>query len=63
MTAVPKPRVAKLNTALATARKGFCYRTIRQPGCVHAMMRIRAYRIDPGEKRLTLGRGQVRGGW
>ena len=50
MTAVPKPRVAKLNTALATARKGFCYRTIRQPGCVHAMMRIRAYRIDPEEK-------------
>ena len=59
MTAVSKPRVAKLNTALATARNGFCYRTIRQPGCVHAMMR--SYRIDPGEKRLTLGRGQVPG--
>ena len=32
MTAVPKPSVAKLSTALITARNGFCYLTIRQFG-------------------------------
>ena len=52
MTAVPKPRVPKLSDALATARKGLCYLTIRQFGRNHGMMRIRADKIDPEEKRF-----------
>ena len=63
MTDVPKPRVSKLSTALITARDGFCSLTVRQFGRNHEMMRIRAYKIDPEEKRLTLGCGQGRGGW
>ena len=52
MTAVPKPRVPKLSDALATARKGLCYLTIRQFGRSHGMMRIRADKIDPEAKRF-----------
>ena len=52
MTAVPKPRVPKLSNAVVTARKGLCYLTIRQFGRNHGMMRIRAYKIDPEEKRF-----------
>lgn len=37
--------------AFVTARKGFCYLTIRFPGCNRELMRIRAYKIDPVEKR------------
>jgi hypothetical protein len=37
--------------AFITARKGFCYLTIRSFGRNHEMMRIRNYRIDPEEKR------------
>ena len=52
MTAVPKPRVPKLSNALVTARKGYCYLTIRQFGRNHGMMRIRADKIDPEAKRF-----------
>ena len=52
MTAVPKPTVPKLSNALVTARKGLCYLTIRQFGRNHEMMRIRADKIDPEEKRF-----------
>ena len=62
MTAVPKPRVAKLSNALITARNGFCSLTVRQFGRNHEMMRIRADKIDNERERLTLRRGQVRGG-
>ena len=62
MTAVPKPRIPTLSNAVVTARKGYCYLTIRQFGRNHGITRIRAYQIDPEEKRLTLGRGQTRGG-
>lgn len=37
--------------AFITARKGFCYLTIKSFGRNHEMMRIRAYKIDPDEKR------------
>jgi hypothetical protein len=37
--------------AFVTARKGFCYLTVRLFGRHHHMMRIRAYRIEPDEKR------------
>ena len=37
--------------AFITARKGFCYLTIKFHGRNHEMMRIRAYKIDPDEKR------------
>lgn len=37
--------------AFITARKGFCYLTIRLFGRNHEMMRVRAYKIDPDEKR------------
>ena len=37
--------------AFITARKGFCYLTIKFLGRNHEMMRIRAYKIDPDEKR------------
>jgi hypothetical protein len=37
--------------AFATARKGFCYLTIKSFGRNHEMMRIRAYKIEPDEKR------------
>ena len=36
--------------AFITARKGFCYLTIKSFGRNHEMMRIRAYKIDPDEK-------------
>ncbi len=37
--------------AFITARKGFCYLTIKLFSRNHEMMRIRAYKIDPDEKR------------
>ena len=37
--------------AFVMARKGFCYLTIRSVGRNHEMMRIRAYKIEPDEKR------------
>ena len=37
--------------AFITARKGFCYLTIRLFGRNRELMRIRAYKIDPVEKR------------
>ena len=37
--------------AFITARKGFCYLTIKCFGRNHEMMRIRGYKIDPDEKR------------
>ena len=37
--------------AFVTARKGFCYLTIKVFGRNHEMMRIRAYKIEPDEKR------------
>lgn len=37
--------------AFVTARKGFCYLTVKLHGRHHRMMRIRAYRIEPDEKR------------
>ena len=52
MTAVPKPRVPKLSNALVTARKGYCYLTIRQFGRNRGMIRIRTDKIDPEEKRF-----------
>ena len=52
MTAVPKPGVPKLSNAFVTARKGFCYLTIRQFGRNQGMMRIRADKIDSEEKRF-----------
>jgi hypothetical protein len=37
--------------AFITARKGFCYLTIKSFGRNHEMMRIRKYQIDAEEKR------------
>lgn len=37
--------------AFITARKGFCYLTIKSYGRNHEMMRVRAYKIEPEEKR------------
>lgn len=37
--------------AFVTARKGFCYLTVRLFGHNRELMRIRAYKIDPVEKR------------
>jgi hypothetical protein len=37
--------------AFVTARKGFCYLTIKSFGRNHEMMRIRKYQIDAEEKR------------
>ena len=37
--------------AFVTARKGFCYLTLKSFGRNHEMMRIRAYKIEPDEKR------------
>lgn len=37
--------------AFVTARKGFCYLTIRFLGRNRELMRVRAYKIDPVEKR------------
>ena len=58
-----KQKVPQPSTALVTARKGFLYRIVKQFGRNHGMTRIRAYKIDLEKKRLSLGRGQVRGGW
>ena len=41
----------KQTRAFVTARKGFCYLTIRFLGRNRELMRIRAYTIDPVEKR------------
>ncbi len=39
------------SNAFITARKGFCYLTIKSDGRHHEMMRVRNYKIDPDEKR------------
>jgi hypothetical protein len=41
----------KQSNAFVTARKGFCYLTIKSFGRNHEMMRIRNYQIDAEEKR------------
>jgi hypothetical protein len=41
----------KRSNAFITARKGFCYLTIKFLGRNHEMMRIRKYRIEADEKR------------
>ena len=41
----------KPSNAFVTARKGFCYLTIKHFGRHHDMMRIRAYKLDADEKR------------
>ncbi len=41
----------KQSNAFITARKGFCYLTIKSFGRNHEMMRIRNYNIDAEEKR------------
>ena len=41
----------KPTNAFTTARKGFCYLTIKFLGRNHEIMRIRGYKIDPDEKR------------
>ena len=41
----------KQSNAFITARKGFCYLTIKSFGRNHEMMRIRNYKIDAEEKR------------
>ncbi len=44
-------RERKPGNAFITARKGFCYLTIKSFGRNHEMMRIRQYQIDAEEKR------------
>jgi hypothetical protein len=39
------------SNAFITARKGFCYLTIKSFGRHHEMMRIRNYKIDADDKR------------
>lgn len=41
----------KQSSAFITARKGFCYLTIKHVGRNFEMMRIRGYKLDPDEKR------------
>ena len=41
----------KLSNAFVTARKSFCYLTIKHFGRHHDMMRIRGYKLDADEKR------------
>jgi hypothetical protein len=41
----------KPSNAFVTARKGFCYLTIKSFGRNHEMMRIRNYQIGAEEKR------------
>lgn len=41
----------KQSSAFITARKGFCYLTIKHGGRNFEMMRIRGYKLDPDEKR------------
>jgi len=41
----------KQSNAFITARKGFCYLTIKSFGRNHEMMRVRSYKIDAEEKR------------
>jgi hypothetical protein len=41
----------KPSNAFITARKGFCYLTIKSFGRNHEMMRIRNYKIDAEDKR------------
>ena len=45
----------KQSNAFITARKGFCYLTIKSFGRNHEMMRIRNYQIDVDEKRTCAG--------
>ncbi len=46
-----KATIRKPANAFVTARKGFCYLTIKSFGRNHEMMRVRAYEIEPDEKR------------
>ena len=41
----------KQSSAFVTARKGFCYLTIKHGGRNFEMMRIRGYKLDADEKR------------
>ena len=41
----------KPRNAFITARKGFCYLTIKSFGRNHEMMRIRSYTLDADDKR------------
>jgi len=41
----------KQSSAFITARKGFCYLTIKHGGRNFEMMRIRGYKLDADEKR------------
>ncbi len=41
----------KQSSAFVTARKGFCYLTIKHGGRNFEMMRIRGYKLDPDDKR------------
>jgi hypothetical protein len=41
----------KPRNAFITARKGFCYLTIKSFGRIHEMMRIRNYKLDADDKR------------
>jgi len=41
----------KQSSAFVTARKGFCYLTIKHGGRNFEMMRIRGYKLDAEEKR------------
>ena len=41
----------KPSNAFITARKGFCYLTIKSFGRNHEMMRIRNYKLDADDKR------------
>ena len=47
-----KLRIPKPSNALVTARNRFCSLTVRQFSRSHEMMRIRADKIDPEEKRF-----------
>ncbi len=51
VTPSTKATSRKPANAFITARKGFCYLTIKSFGRNHEMMRIRAYKIEPDEKR------------
>jgi hypothetical protein len=41
----------KPSNAFITARKGFCYLTIKSFGRNHEMMRIRNYKLEADDKR------------
>ena len=51
MTSQDKTMERKRSNAFITARKGFCYLTIKHYGRNFDMMRIVDYKIDAEEKR------------